>query len=80
MPAWERAGVVGPCGRQPKTTNRAAEHSIPADRFARAIVRFLTVSAVRARHLNAKPLDRSNVVVITRQYIGLTICYNEPQT
>jgi hypothetical protein len=34
----------------------AAEHAVAADRFARKIVRFLTICAARLRQLNAIPL------------------------
>jgi hypothetical protein len=33
----------------------AAQPAVPADRFAREIVRFLTVCAARSRQLNANP-------------------------
>jgi hypothetical protein len=38
----------------------AAEHAVPADRYAREIVPFLTLSyAARSRQLNGNPLGRS---------------------
>jgi len=43
VPVWCCAGVVGACGWQASDGDRVAEHVVPADRFAREIVRFLPV-------------------------------------
>jgi hypothetical protein len=42
-------------GDNPKESDRSAEHAHAADRFAREIVRFLTVSAARSRRLMGRP-------------------------
>ena len=58
------AGVVpGGCGRRmlvaTQNACRAAEPAYAADRFAREIIRFLTLSAARSRQLNGSPLGGS---------------------
>jgi hypothetical protein len=40
---WYHAGVVGGCGWRAREGDRDAEHAYAADRFAREIVRILTV-------------------------------------
>ena len=39
----------------PSESDRSTEPGIAADRFAREILRILTLSVVRSRQLNAKP-------------------------
>jgi hypothetical protein len=47
--------VVRSCGRQSSVSRQHAQPAVPADRFAREIVRFLTACAVRLRRLNGNP-------------------------
>ena len=63
MPAWYRVGVIGACGRQPGTTDRAAEHGVPADRFARDRGYFEVIPCRRSPQLNARPLGGWGSVV-----------------
>jgi hypothetical protein len=46
---YHHAGVIGACGQHPNDACRSAEHGVAADRFAREIVRFLTLVLERAR-------------------------------
>jgi len=57
---WFRADVVRACGWQPRTAGQRAEHAHAADRFARKIVGFLALCAVRSRRLMGRPLDGSS--------------------
>ena len=57
--AWFRAEVMRSCGRQKGTRDQRAEHAHAADRFAREIIRFLTVAVVRSRRLMGIPLGRA---------------------
>jgi len=52
VPAWYNARVVGTCEQHPNVACRSAEHTVPADRFAREIVGILTAPAARSRRLN----------------------------
>jgi hypothetical protein len=51
------AEVMRSCGRLLGTTSQRAEHAHAADRFAREIVRILTVVVARSRLLMGNPLD-----------------------
>ncbi len=52
---WRRAKVVLSCGRLLGARDQRAEHAHATDRFAREIVRFLTVRIARLRRLMGIP-------------------------
>jgi hypothetical protein len=54
MQVWSAHAALNP-----NVADRSAEHAHAADRFAREIVGFLTVSAVRSRRLMGRPLGAS---------------------
>jgi hypothetical protein len=72
VPTWYHAGVLGPCGCNPKLDDRSAEHGVAADRFAREIVRFLMAflgALAAAEHQAVRPLYECSskpTVVVTR--------------
>ena len=51
--------------RHAKDGGQPAEHAHAADRFAREIVRFLTVVAVRSRRLMSRPFGRQHFDIPT---------------
>jgi hypothetical protein len=53
---WFRAGVVRACGQPASVIRQPAQPAVPADRFAREIVRFLARCVMRLRLLNGNPL------------------------
>ena len=74
---WFRAGVVHSCGRQIGTRDQRAEHAHAADRFARKIVGFLALCAVRSRRLMGKPFGRRDRCFTTP--LTVMTCYTHSQ-
>jgi len=68
------AGVVRSCQEQASGSGQPAQRvAVAADRFAREIVGFLTLTVMRSRLLNGNPLGRNPSLLVAFQ---TWLCYS----